>query len=310
MNKNIKLVYYNIFAFPISYEFKNIIISEGFFRLIPFFWLMYNILMSLKQRIKDIYRSRYILWTMIVKDIKTRYTGSLFGPLWLAFVPLYQIMLYTFIFSFILKVRFEEGAGTFSFVVYLLAGLIPWIFFSEATNRGITTFIENAHLIKKIKFPPEICTLSVIGSSAITFGIYMFFYFIMLLVNGSFNIQTLPFFTIPLLIEVMIIIGLSLGLGSLAVFFRDIVQGLGMVLNLIFFLTPIVYPSGVIPSGLKWVFSINPFYYIVEIYRAILIKGNIPPLNLFYYPALFSVFVFISGYYLFNKTEEAFKDTL
>ncbi len=247
---------------------------------------------------------------MIVKDIKTRYTGSLFGPLWLAFVPLYQIMLYTFIFSFILKVRFEEGAGTFSFVVYLLAGLIPWIFFSESTSRGITTFIENAHLIKKIKFPSEICILSVIGSSAITFTIYMFFYIIMLLVNGSFNIKTLPFFTIPLLMEVMIITGLSLGLGSLAVFFRDIVQGLGMVLNLLFFLTPIVYPSEIIPAGLKWVFSINPFYYIVEIYRDILIRGDMPTLEVFYYPGIFSLFIFIAGYYLFNKTEEAFKDTL
>jgi len=247
---------------------------------------------------------------MVIKDIKAKYTGSLFGPLWLIFIPVYQILLYTFVFSVILKVRFEESAGTFSFVIYLLAGLIPWIFFSEATNRGITTFIENAHLIKKIKFPSEICTLSVIGSNAITFAIYMFFYFIMLIVNGSFNIKTLPFFIIPLLMEVMIIIGLSLGLGSLAVFFRDIVQGMGMVLNLFFFLTPIVYPSGVIPSDFKWVFLINPFYYIVEIYRAILIKGNMPPLNLFYYPVLFSIFIFISGYYLFSKTEEAFKDTL
>lgn len=271
---------------------------------------MYNILMSFKRRIKNIYKSRYILWTMVIKDIKSRYTGSLFGPLWLAFVPLYQIMLYTFIFSFILRVRFEEGAGTFSFVVYLLAGLIPWIFFSEATNRGITTFIDNSHLIKKIKFPSEICTLSVIASSAITFAIYMFFYFIMLFINGSFHMNTLPFCSIPLLMEIMIIIGLSLGLGSLAVFFRDIVQGLSMVLNLIFFLTPIVYPSNVIPSKLKWVFLINPFYYIVEIYRVILIKGDMPPLSLFYYPALFSIFVFVSGYYLFNKTEEAFKDTL
>lgn len=271
---------------------------------------MYNILMEIKKRLKDIYKGRYILWTMIVKDIKARYAGSLFGPLWLVFVPIYQILLYTFIFSVILRVRFEEDGGTLSFVVYLLAGLIPWIFFSEATNRGVTTFIENAHLIKKIRFPSEICTLSVIATSAITFFIYMIFYLIMLVVYGSFNIKTLPLFILPFIMQVMIISGLSFGLGSLAVFFRDIIQGIGMFLNLFFFLTPIVYPSKVIPEQLKWVFSINPFYYIVEIYREILIKGNVPTISWFYYPIFFSIIIFITGYYLFSKTEEAFKDTL
>lgn len=266
--------------------------------------------MKIKQRLKYIYISRYILWTMIVKDIKARYTGSLFGPLWLVFVPIYQILLYTFIFSVILRVRFEESAGTLSFVIYLLAGLIPWIFFSEATSRGVTTFIDNAHLIKKIKFPSEICTLSVIATSSITFFIYMFFYLIMLIVYGSFNIKTLPFLIVPLMMQVMIISGLSFGLGSLAVFFRDIIQGIGMFLNLFFFLTPIVYPSKVIPAELIWVFSINPFYYIVEIYREVLIKGNVPSISWFYYPVFFSVLIFLTGYYLFSKTEEAFKDTL
>jgi len=266
--------------------------------------------MVLRQRVKDIYRSRYILWTMVLKDIKARYTGSLFGSLWLVLIPIYQILLYTFVFSIILRVRFEEESTTLSFVIYLLAGLIPWIFFSEATNRGINTFIENAHLIKKIKFPAEICTLSVIFSSAVTFFIYMLFYVLMLLFHGTINLKTLPFFLFPFTLQVLIILGLSFGFGSLTVFFRDITQGIGMVLNLLFFLTPIVYPVKTIPYKLKWVFLINPFYYIVEIYRWVLIKGEIPSLSFFYYPVIFSLLVFLLGYYLFSKTEEAFKDTL
>ena len=264
----------------------------------------------MKTLLLNIYRGRYILKTMVMKDIKARYAGSVFGPVWLIVTPLYQILLYTFLFSIILRVRFEEGAGTFSFVIYLLAGIIPWIFFSEATARGVSTFIENAHLIKKVKFPIEICVASVIVSSAITFLIYLILYVTMLLINGIFKPYTFFLFLIPFIIEVILILGVCLGLGSLAVFFRDVTQGIGMVLNLVFFLTPIVYPASTIPEKVRWVFSINPFYFIVEIYRDVLIRGKVPDPYLLIYPSVFSVVFFLSGYFLFSKTKEAFKDIL
>jgi lipopolysaccharide transport system permease protein len=264
----------------------------------------------MKKLLLNIFYGRYILKTMVMKDIKARYTGSIFGPLWIIVTPLYQILLYTFLFSIILRVRFEEGAGTFSFVIYLLAGLIPWIFFSEATARGVSAFIENAHLIKKVKFPIEICVASVIASSAVTFFIYLCFYVAMLIMNGIFSPYTFLLFLLPFIIEVLLISGICLGLGSLAVFFRDVTQGIGMILNLVFFLTPIVYPASTIPEKIRWVFSINPFYFIVEIYRDVLVRGKIPDPYLIIYPAAVSIVFFISGYFLFNKTKEAFKDIL
>lgn len=247
---------------------------------------------------------------MVIKDIKARYTGSIFGPLWIIVTPLYQILLYIFLFSMILRVRFEEGAGTFSFAVYLLAGLVPWIFFSEATSRGVSSFIENAHLIKKIKFPIEICIASVLVSSAITFFIYLIFYMTMLAITGIFKPHTFLLFLLPFSIQVLLISGLCLGLGSLAVFFRDVTQGIGMALNLLFFLTPIVYPASTIPERLRWVFAVNPFYFIVEVYRDVLVRGKIPDPHLIIYPAIFSITVFICGYIFFSKSKEAFKDVL
>jgi len=258
----------------------------------------------------NIYGGRHILRTMVIKDIKSKYAGSLFGPLWMIATPLYQMLLYTFLFSTILKVRFEEGSGTSSFVVYLLAGLIPWIFFSEATMRGVSTFIENAHIIKKVKFPMEICVASVIVSSAVTFCIYMIFYSTMLIFMGILKLYTFPLFLLPFIIQVLLISGISFGLGSIAVFFRDITQIIGMVLNLLFFLTPIVYPSKVIPEKLRWLFDINPFYSIVEMYRSVLVKGEIPDAFSIIYPSVLAVIMFLGGYYIFNKTRGAFKDIL
>ena len=258
----------------------------------------------------NIYRGRYILQNMVVKDIKARYTASLLGPFWIIATPLYQILLYTFLFSMILKVRFEDNSGTSSFVVYLLAGLIPWLFFSEATSRGISTFIENAHIIKKVKFPMEVCVAAVIVSSAVTFGIYMIFYAAMLIFMGLLKIHIFPLFIVPFAIQVLMIAGLSFGMGSIAVFFRDITQATGMILNLIFFVTPIVYPSNTIPEKFRWFFNINPFYSIVEIYRNILVRGEVPAAVSFVYPSVLSLVIFVGGYYIFNRTKEAFKDIL
>jgi lipopolysaccharide transport system permease protein len=264
----------------------------------------------MKTLINNLYHGRYILKTMVIKDIKGKYAASLFGPFWIFATPLYQILLYTFLFSIILKVRFEENAGTSSFVVYMLAGLIPWIFFAEATSRGVSVFIENAHIIKKVKFPIEVCVAAIVASSAVTFFIYMVFYTAILIFLGLFNMTTFPLFFVPFIIEVLLIAGLSLGLGSIAVFFRDITQITGMVLNLVFFLTPIVYPSNIIPEKLKWLFDINPFYFIVETYRNVLVRGRLPDAVMTIYPLVVALVLFFCGYYIFNKTKEGFKDIL
>jgi lipopolysaccharide transport system permease protein len=264
----------------------------------------------MKALLLNIFKGRHILKTMVMKDIKARYTGSILGPLWMIATPLYQMLLYTFLFSIILKVRFDTGEGTSSFVVYLLAGLIPWIFFSEATLKGSSVFIENAHIIKKVKFPLEICVASVILSSMSTFFIYLFFYLAALVFFGLLKFHTAPLIIFPLIIQVLLISGLSFGLGSIAVFFRDINQAIGMILNILFFLMPIVYPSAAIPERLRWIFDINPFYFIVEMYRAFLIQGKIPEMFPVLYPLLFSLFIFFAGYYIFSKTRDAFKDVL
>lgn len=264
----------------------------------------------MKALFKNIYSGRHILKTMVIKDIKARYTGSLFGPLWMIATPLYQILLYTLLFSTILRVRFDEGAGTSSFVVYLLAGLIPWLFFSEATTRGISAFIDNAHIIKKVKFPIEICVATVVLSSAVTFIIYMIFYLAILIFMGLLKFQTVSLFLLPLAVQVLLTLGLSFGLGSLAVFFRDITTMTGMVLNLVFFLTPIVYPANAIPEKLRVLFNINPFYFIVEMSRSVLVRGKMPDAFTILYPSIFALVIFLAGYYIFNKTKEAFKDIL
>ncbi len=260
--------------------------------------------------LSKLYRGRYIIRTMLIKEIKARYAGSALGLFWVVATPLYQILLYTLLFGVVLKVRFGEEGGTTSFVIYLLAGLIPWIFFSEATTRGISTFLDYAHIIKKVNFPMEVTVITTVLSSMFTFFIYMVFYAVVLLVLGVFKPVSLLYILLPLTIQVVLTVGLSYGLGSIAVFFRDVIQIVNMVLHLLFFLTPIMYPISIIPDGLRWLFRLNPFYFIIEGYRKALVQGAMQELTMFIYPALLAIAVFLAGSYIFNRTRDAIKDTL
>jgi len=127
---------------------------------------------------------------------------------------------------------------------------------------------------------------------------------------GLLKFETFPLFILPVIIVVLLVSGLSFGLGSIAVFFRDITQAVGMVLNLVFFLTPIVYPASLVPENLRWLFTLNPFYFIVEISRNTLVRGKLPDLVSVLYPSVFALVIFFSGYYIFERTKEAFKDIL
>lgn len=256
------------------------------------------------------YKGRHILKNMLIKDLRSRYVGSLLGPLWSVLTPLYYIILYTFIFSTILRVRFSPEEGTTSFVVYFLAGLIPWLFFQEAVSRGSNVFLENSHIIKKVKFPIEVCVLNILLSAMVSFIIYMVLYSGFLLLIGGFNIRSLFLIPMPFMIQVLLILGISFGVGSITVFFRDLTQIVPLILHVFFFLTPIVYPASIIPEKIRWIFYFNPFYWIIDIYRSALINGVLPGWKHFLYPVILSVVVFYGGLIIFRKTREAFKDIL
>jgi len=255
-------------------------------------------------------KSTLLLKQMFLKDIKTKYIGSVLGPIWAVLTPFYYIILYTIIFSTILKVRFSQGNSTSSFVVYFLAGLIPWLFFQEGVLRGSNTFLENAHIIKKVRFPIEICINVVILSSGVNFILFMILYYGYLLLIGILKPISVFLIIVPFTIELMIILGFCLAFGSLSIFFRDLQQLLPLLLNALFFLTPIVYPSEVIPESLKSFFKINPFYWLIKVYRSVIIEGKLPISMEIIYPFLFSIIIFYIGSAIFYKSKEEFKDLL
>jgi ABC-type polysaccharide/polyol phosphate export permease len=220
-------------------------------------------------------RYRFLLRELLARDLKVRYAGSLFGFFWAFVTSLWQLALYTIVFSFILRVPLE-GEGTKNFSAFLFAGLLPWMAFSEGLSKGTLAVVDSAHLVKKLRFPSEILVLAVTSSALVHAGIAFFIFLLLRLGVGGVAWTALPLFLVGLVFQVALTNGISLLLAATYVFMRDIAHGLGLVLAALFYLTPIIYPVALVPDRFRWAVDGNPLSTLVSLYRAFLL-GSPPP---------------------------------
>jgi lipopolysaccharide transport system permease protein len=231
----------------------------------------------------------------IRREFEARYRNSLLGAAWAILQPLSMILVYTLIFSQIMKARLPGLSNNLGYSIYLCAGIIPWGLFSEIMLRGINVFTENANALKKIKFPHLCLPIIAIANSTLNFFIIFSIFTIFLAVSD--NLTSLAYLaTIPLTILLLFFAaGLSLFLGVLNVFFRDIGHFFGIILQFWFWLTPIVYPSSAIPEKARWIIEMNPMAIIVEEYQRILVHMQWPQWTRLTYPILAAVVLCLIG---------------
>jgi len=215
--------------------------------------------------LKRIYTHRLIIKAMATREIQSRYIGTFGGLVWSIIHPLMMILVYWFVFSVGFKVR---PAGGIPFIVVFLCGLVPWLMFSEALTTCTNAISANANLVTKTVFPTEVLPVAYLLASLITHGIMLIVLIIVLLVNKvSFSFYNFQFLYYLFALSVF-----SLGLGwllsSVNVFCRDVGQALAVVLNIWFWFTPIVWGIEIIPQKYQYIVKLNPFYYIVDGYRA------------------------------------------
>ncbi len=206
--------------------------------------------------------------SMAIRDIRARYVGSFLGIFWSIIHPLTQLLIYYFVFSVILKIKLGPEYGGTNFAVWLVAGLLPWMFFADVLTRSPGAVLEQSSLVSKTVFPSEILPFTLLIAAIINhlIGVVIF---IGLLVFFGYSITLKILLIIPILLTTAIFaLGLSWMLSALNVFLRDIGQVIGVLVNIWFFLTPIVYPRHGIPENLQLLFGLNPMLYSVEGYRA------------------------------------------
>lgn len=260
--------------------------------------------------IRSVYKNRYMIRNMVLRNIRERYVGSFLGIFWSIIHPLTQLIIYYFVFSVILKVKLEPEFGGTSFAIWLVAGLLPWLFFGEVVTQSTGAVLAQSSLITKVVFPSEILPLTNLLAALIhhLIGIMVFIVFLLAIGHGiSLNILLL----VPYLLATGIFaLGISWILSALNVFLRDIGQIIGVFVNIWFFVTPIIYPRHLIPDNLQVFYGLNPILYVVEAYRiALLGKTDINLTGLFYL-LLLSLVTFTLGGLIFRKLKPAFTDVL
>jgi lipopolysaccharide transport system permease protein len=260
--------------------------------------------------IRSVWNYRGFILGSVRREFQAKYRNSLLGAAWSVLNPLAMILIYTVIFSQVMKAKMPGVDSTFSFGIYICAGVLTWQFFAEVVGRSQTIFIENANMLKKLSFPRLCLPAIVVLGSALNFGIVFALFTVFLISTGNFPGWSY-FALFPLLvIQVAFSIGLGVSLGVLNVFFRDVGQAFGVFLQFWFWLTPIVYPVTILPEFAQRLLVLNPMADLVQGYQQIIVRGEFPDWTKMSVPLLAAVVLCLFGYRLFRQRSGEMIDEL
>lgn len=253
---------------------------------------------------KEIYNYRELLKTNIKKEIRGKYKGSWLGVLWTFLNPLLMLAVYAFVFPYILRVNVDN------YTIFMIVALIPWNFFTTAIQSGTGSVVANGNILKKVYFPREIIPISITTSQLVNFLITCIIMAVFIIFSGvGFSVHAL-LFPLLILIQYILILGLTFILSALTVFVRDIDHFVSVILMLGFYATPIVYQGEMLPKKFQIFLKLNPMAQLVEAYRSILYYHRLPDMTMLVIWGLGSVALLVVGYLIFKKLEKSFVEEL
>lgn len=264
----------------------------------------------MKGMLLAIWQYRHFILSSIRSELKARFARSRLGALWFILNPLAQAAIFALVLSEVLGARLPNIENRAAFPIYLMAGTAAWGLFSEIINRTLNIFNEYGNMLKKISFPRLCLPLIVWGSALINHVLLLTAVAFVFLFFGHF--PGIAWVIIPLGIFLISFFAFGLGvmLGVFNVYNRDVGQFMGVVMQIWFWLTPIVYPYEIIPENLKWLSEINPMVPLVKIYQEALLLNNFPDYNQLWLPAGVALAFFVLSFALFRKASPELVDVL
>ena len=255
--------------------------------------------------IKELYLYRQMIFSLVRKDLRGRYKGSVLGFMWTFINPLLQLIVYTVVFSIILKTNIEN------YYLYLFVALIPWIFFSSSVTGGASSVIAQKDLVKKIYFPRQVIPISYVTSCFVNMALSFAVIFLVIAVMGTgINFTALTALPIIMAVEYMLALGTALLTSAVTVYFRDLEHILGIITMAWMYMTPIMYDKSIVPVKLLPLFNLNPMTHIIECYRSVLYHKEFPHLETLVSSALLGLLFLISGHFVFLKLQRHFAEEL
>lgn len=240
----------------------------------------------------------------MLRDLKVKYKGSTLGFLWSLLNPLLMLVVYTVAFKYVIKIRVPN------FPVFLFSALMPWNFLNATLSMGAVSITDNSNLVKKVYFPREVLPLSVV-----LVNLFHFVLTFVVLIPALLFFQIYPGFTFTFLLvliffQTLFVLGLTLIFSALNVYYRDIKHFLEVILQLWFWITPIIWPITMIPEKYQTLAYLNPFTPFVVAYRDIILENKLPGLFTFLAVALLGVAVFLLGAYVFQQKQRRFAEEI
>lgn len=262
--------------------------------------------------LRDILIHRHLIRQFAVRDIVGRYKGSWLGMVWSLINPLVMLVIYTFVFSVVFKMKWgQAGSDSHSgFAINLFAGLVVFNVFSECVLRSPALIVANPNYVKKVVFPLQILPITILGSALFFAGINTLLVLIAnFVVNRTICVTALcfPLAVVPL---VLMTLGLTWFLASLGVYLRDLVHVVAIVTQILFYLTPIFYPMSAVPERFQVVMQFNPLTHLAEAARQTLLWGTWPSWHWLAGVTVFAAVIAQLGYAWFMKTKRGFADVI
>ena len=275
--------------------------------------------------LKEVLASRELLINLTMREIKGKYKRTVFGQLWSLANPLALMLIYTFVFAIIFRIQPKPGdpSGLNVFALWLLCGLLPWMFLANVINQGLGSLVENAGLIQKVAFSRIVLPLSQVASAGYNWLFEMAVLLIALTVVGAFVLPWIPLVIVIMLLLAIFGAGLALMLSVANVYFRDTQYFLSIILQLWMYLTPIIYPASLVedasrdvggllgtPITIVDIFHLNPMEHFVNVFRQLMYDNRWPDASEWLICTAWALASLAIGLFVFRRNEKKLAEAL
>lgn len=255
--------------------------------------------------IKELYDYREMIISLVRRELRGKYKGSILGFLWAFINPLLQLVVYTIVFTFITRNNMED------FYLYLFVALIPWIYIGFCMTGGATSVTSQTEMVKKIYFPRLVLPISYATSQFVNMLLSFVVIFIVLILSGKgISLKAIIYLPLIMLIEYVFGMAIAILFSCINVYLRDLEQVSGVLSMAWQFLSPVLYSVEVIPEQYRNIYMLNPIAPMVVIYREILYYKKVPDISMFWNPLFFATVLFIVSCITFSKLKKHFAEEL
>jgi len=255
--------------------------------------------------LQEIYEYREMIYSLIKRDLRGRYKGSVLGFMWTFLNPLFQLVVYTFVFSIVMRAGYDK------YYLFLFVALIPWIGFSSSVAGGASCIWSQKDMINKIYFPREVLPIAHVTCQLINMLLSFLVILAVVIVTGhGLNPIALLYLPIIILVEYLLALGLTMLVSAVTVFLRDVEFVLGIIMMAWQFLSPVMYGADMVPERLQGLFALNPMTPILVAYRDVFYYKQVPQISTLLQATILGIILLIVGVAVFEKLKKHFSEEM